>query len=55
MTDAKVDKGKFDALLRKMIETPPTTFRDVVEHPKRTQGGDIKRTKRSRKSKKSAA
>jgi len=40
--ETKVEKAKFDALLRKMIAMPPTSFRDVVEEPKRTQGGDIK-------------
>ena len=45
-----VDKDRFDALLRKMISTPPTTFDDVVAQPKRTQGGDIKLSSKPRKS-----
>jgi hypothetical protein len=42
--NTKVDKAKFDALLRKMIATPPTAFKDVVSEPKPRKGGGVKRS-----------
>lgn len=39
-----VEKAKFDALLRKMIATPPETFKDAVAKAKPKSGGGLKRS-----------
>ena len=39
-----VDKSEFDAALRKMIVSKPTTFREVVAKPKPKKGGGTKRS-----------
>ena len=39
-----VDKDKFDAALRALINAPPTTFRDVAAKPKPRKDGGIKRS-----------
>jgi hypothetical protein len=40
-----MDKGKFDAVLRRMIDTPPTTFKEVAAKPKLKKDGGTKRSK----------
>jgi hypothetical protein len=49
--EIKVDKAKFDALLIRLINTKPTTFKEVVAEPKRTKGGDVKLSSKKRKAK----
>jgi hypothetical protein len=34
MNDLVVEKSKFDAVLRQLISTPPTSFKDVAATPK---------------------
>jgi len=44
-----VDKAKFDAVLRRLIDTKPTTFKDAVAQPKpRKDGGQKRSAKRPR-------
>jgi hypothetical protein len=47
--DLKVDKGKFDAVLRRMIDTPPTSFKEVAAKPKPKKGGGVKRSAKKSK------
>lgn len=39
-----VEKSKFDSLLKRMIDTPPETFADVVAKPKPRKDGGVKRS-----------
>jgi hypothetical protein len=41
-----VDKKKFDALLKRMIDAPPETFAEVVAKPKQRKDGGTKRSAR---------
>jgi hypothetical protein len=43
-----VDKSKFDAVLRVLINTPPTTFKEVVAKPKPRKDGGVKRSAKKR-------
>ena len=47
--DIVVHKAKFDAVLRRLINTPPTTFKEVAAKPKPRKGGGIKRNARKGK------
>jgi hypothetical protein len=47
--DVKVDKGKFDAVLRVLINTPPTTFKEVAASPKPRKDGGVKHSARKGK------
>jgi hypothetical protein len=40
----RVDKAKFDAVLRRLIDSKPMPFRDVVAKPKPRKDGGIKRS-----------
>ena len=42
--DAVVNKSKFDAVLRVLINTPPTTFKEVAAKPKPRKDGGVKRS-----------
>jgi hypothetical protein len=42
--DVTVGKDKFDAVLRRLINTPPTTFKEVAARPKVRKDGGIKRS-----------
>jgi hypothetical protein len=42
-----VDKDKFDAVLRRLIEAKPQTFRETVAKPKPRKDGGIKRSGKS--------
>ena len=42
MKDLKVDKRKFDAVLRTLIDTKPLTFKETVAKPKLRKDGGIK-------------
>ena len=46
MKDGKIDKTKFDAVLRTLIDTKPLTFKEAVATPKRRKDGGIKRSAR---------
>jgi len=48
MKDVKVEKSKFDAVLRALINTPPTTFREVAAKPKPRKDGGVKRNARKK-------
>lgn len=39
-----VDKAKFDAVLRVLINAPPTSFKEVVARPKPRKDGGTKRS-----------
>jgi hypothetical protein len=39
-----VDKDKFDAVLRALINAPPTTFKEVAAKPKPRRDGGVKRS-----------
>jgi hypothetical protein len=43
-----VNKAKFDAVLRVLINAPPTTFKEVVARPKPRKDGDVKRSAKKR-------
>ncbi len=43
-TDIQVDKAKFDAVLRRMIATPPTTMEAAKAEPKLRKDGTQKKT-----------
>ena len=43
-----VDKAKFDAVLRALINTPPTTFKEVAARPKPCKDGSVKRSARKK-------
>jgi hypothetical protein len=43
-----VDKSKFDAVLRRLINAPPTTFKEVAAKPKPRKDGGIKRSAKRR-------
>ena len=43
-----VNKRKFDAVLRALINTPPTTFKEVVAKPKPRKDGGVKRSAKKR-------
>jgi hypothetical protein len=46
MKGGAIDKSKFDAVLRKLINTPPTTFKEVAAKPKPRKDGGVKRSAR---------
>ena len=46
MKSKGVDKTKFDAILRTLINAPPTSFREVAAIPKPRRDGGIKRSAR---------
>ena len=46
MQDVNVDKNKFDTVLRRLINTPPQTFKEVVAQPKPRKDGGVKRSAR---------
>ncbi len=46
MSGDTVNKSKFDAVLRVLINTPPTTFKEVAASPKPRKDGGIKRSAR---------
>jgi hypothetical protein len=39
-------KAEFDAVLRRLINTPPTTFKEVTAKPKPRKDGGTKRSAR---------
>jgi hypothetical protein len=43
--DIKINKERFDAVLKRMIEAKPMTFRDAVAKPKLKKDGTPKRGK----------
>ena len=43
-----VDKAKFDAVLRVLINTPPTSFKEVAAKPKPRRDGGVKRSAKKR-------
>ena len=45
----RADKAKFDAVLRVLINTPPTTFKEVAVKPKPRKDGGTKRSARKTK------
>jgi hypothetical protein len=44
MQRVNVDKAKFDAVLRRLINTPPQTFKELVAQPKPRKDGGVKRS-----------
>jgi hypothetical protein len=46
MKELKVGKSKFDAVLRTLINTPPTTFKEVAAKPKPRKDGGVKQSAR---------
>ena len=44
MKEPGIDKSKFDAVLRRLINTPPQTFADTVAKPKPRKDGGVKRS-----------
>ena len=40
-----VDKGKFDSVLRQLINSPPTSMAEAKATPKVRKDGQLKRTK----------
>jgi len=44
MRDVKVDKDRFDAVLRRLINSKPQTFKDTVAKPKPRKDGGVKRS-----------
>ena len=44
MKDVGVDKKKFDAVLRALINSKPQTFKETVAKPKPRKDGGIKRS-----------
>jgi hypothetical protein len=46
MKNITVDKSKFDAALRVLINTPPTSFKEVVAKSKPRKDGGVKRSAR---------
>jgi hypothetical protein len=49
MKEIAVDKAKFDRVLQRLINTPPTTFKEVVAKPKPRKDAGVKRSARSGK------
>ena len=45
-----VDKDKFDAVLQRLIATPPTSMKEAKAQPKVRKDGQLKRTKTSKTS-----
>jgi hypothetical protein len=43
MKDVGIDKSKFDALLRRMIDSKPLTYKETVAKPKLRKDGTPKR------------
>jgi hypothetical protein len=43
-----VDKARFDAVLRTLINSKPQTFKEVVAKPKPRKDGGIKRSAKSK-------
>jgi hypothetical protein len=48
MGDLKVDKARFDAVLRRLIDTKSQTFKAVVAKPKPRKDGGYKRSAKKR-------
>jgi hypothetical protein len=46
MDGIKVDKAKFDAVLRSLINAKPLTFKEAAAKPKPRKDGGIKRSAR---------
>ena len=46
MKDVGVDKSKFDAVLRALINSKPMTFKEAVAKPKLRKDGGAKRSAR---------
>jgi hypothetical protein len=44
MNDLVVDKAKFDAVLRRLINAKPLTFKETVAKPKPRKDGGVKRS-----------
>jgi hypothetical protein len=44
MEDVRIDKSKFDAVLRRLISGKPQTFKETVAKPKPRKGGGVKRS-----------
>lgn len=44
-----VNKEKFDAALRVLINAPPTTFKEVVAAPKPRKDGGVKRSAKAKR------
>ena len=49
MNDLVVEKSKFDAVLRRLINAKPQTFKETVAKPKPRKDGGVKRSAKSRK------
>jgi len=50
MKDVEVDKSKFDAVLRTLINSKPQTFKEAVAKPKPRKDGGVKRSAKKEKS-----
>ena len=48
MGDLKVDKARFDAVLQRLIDTKPQTFKAVVAKAKPRKDGGYKRSAKKR-------
>ena len=48
MSDDVVNKDKFDAVLKRLISAPPTSFKDVAATPKLRKDGGYKRSAKKR-------
>lgn len=48
MKDVGVDKSKFDAVLRALIDSKPQTFKETVAKPKPRKDGGVKRSAKKR-------
>jgi hypothetical protein len=44
MKDMGIDKSKFDAVLRALINSKPQTFKEAVAKPKLRKDGGVKRS-----------
>jgi hypothetical protein len=49
MAEGLVNKAKFDAVLRALINTPPTSFKEVVARPKPRKDGGVKRSAKTKR------
>jgi hypothetical protein len=50
MNDLVVEKSKFDAVLRRLINAKPQTFKETVAEPKPRKDGGYKRSAKPRTS-----
>ena len=46
-TDVLVDKAKFDAILRRIAQSKPTSLEQIKARPKVRKDGQVKRVKAS--------